>query len=261
MVRVYVPGGTFQMGSSEAEIDAAFEQCEQDRGSGECSRSWFEIESPPHIVTMDSFWIDRTEVTSAQYRECVEAGACDAPTSCDFGEPTFDDASKADHPVVCVDWDGANAYCEWAGARLPTEAEWEYAARGSQGNTYPWGNTFDGELLNFCDINCTTNWKDTDWDDGYEMTAPVGSFEAGASWFEALDMAGNVWEWIDDWYDGYPGTTYQSDDFGTQYKVLRGGAWRDYAFIVRSAFRYKGTPVSTYYDLGFRCVTAATPSP
>jgi len=263
MVMVYVPGGTFQMGSSKAEIDTAFEQCEQDLGSGECSRSMFENESPPHAVTLDSYWIDQTEVTNTQYRKCVEAGACDAPKFCIEGEPTYDDESKADHPVVRVDWDGANAYCEWAGARLPTEAEWEYAARGEQGNTYPWGNTFDGERLNFCDASCKYDWKNTDWDNGYEMTAPVKSFEEGASWCKALNLAGNVSEWVNDWYqEEYYAVSPESNPPGPEtgdFKVLRGGSKYNRASSMRSANRHRNIPRYTTDYRGFRCAAAATP--
>jgi formylglycine-generating enzyme required for sulfatase activity len=122
-VVIYVPGGQFETGSTDAAIDAVLEQCEQMRGSGECERWWFEHESPPYSVTLDNFWIDKYEVTNAQYALCVEAGSCDAPTTCDWGEPTYGDATKEDHPVVCVDWYNAQAYCEWTGVRLPTEAE------------------------------------------------------------------------------------------------------------------------------------------
>jgi serine/threonine-protein kinase len=261
-VMVYAPGGTFQMGSSEAEIDAAFEQCEQNVGSGECSRDQFERESPQHTVTLVSFWIDKYEVTNTQYRQCLEDGACRAPTTCNWGEPTYEDESKADHPVICVDWDGARTYCEWADSRLPTEAEWEYAARGLEGRTYPWGDTFDGERVNFCDANCPEDWKDPDWDDGYELTAPVGSFEEGASWCGALDMAGNVWEWVADWYqEDYYAVSPVSNPTGPEageVKVVRGGSWYSYAYHVRSADRGRYDPVDSVSNLGFRCVGAAT---
>jgi hypothetical protein len=103
-----------------------------------CRREWFEDAQPAHTVALDALWIDRAEVTNAQYRECVEAGACVAPMTCDWGDPAYGDGLKEDHPVVCVDWEGAKAYCEWAGGRLPTEAEWEYTARGPGGRVYPY---------------------------------------------------------------------------------------------------------------------------
>jgi formylglycine-generating enzyme required for sulfatase activity len=237
MVMLYVPGGPFQMGSTEG----------------------FGDERPVHTVTMDSLWIDQTEVTNAQYRKCVEARVCQAPTTCHlWGEPTYGDVSKADHPAVCVDWYGAQAYCQWAGARLPTEAEWEYAARGPDGNTYPWGDTFDGTRLNFCDANCVYSGKATEYDDGYEMAAPVGSFENGASWCGALDMAGNVWEWVNDWYDNYSSAA-QANPVGPdtgKHKVVRGGGWNNDQNAVRSANRDLYTPEVRHDLVGFRCVAA-----
>ena len=117
-VMVYVPAGEFLMGSPP--------------GEGEDS------EHPQHTVYVSEFSIDKTEVTNAQYRKCVQAGTCREPTTCDWAEPTYSDSSKADHPMVCVSWQDAKAYCEWAGKRLPTEAEWEKAVRGTDGRKYPW---------------------------------------------------------------------------------------------------------------------------
>ncbi len=233
-VMVYVPAGEFIMGSDKGEVN----------------------EQPVHTVYLDAFYMDKTEVTNAQYQRCVEAGACRTPT-CDWGEPTYGDASKADHPVVCVNWNDAQAYCAWAGKRLPTEAEWEKAARGTDGRTYPWGNTFDGSRLNFCDRNCEFDWKDSDADDGYAQTAPVGSYPQGASPHGALDMAGNVWEWEADWYDaGYysqsPGRNPPGPDSG-QYRVLRGGSWHDGGGFGRGAARNGGNPGDRGNYAGFRC--------
>jgi formylglycine-generating enzyme required for sulfatase activity len=228
MVMVYVPGGTFQMGSMDGDSD----------------------EQPVHAVTLDAFWIDRTEVTNAQYRQCVEAGDCDEPGCWDMS-----DLNAPDQPVVCVNWYDAKAYCEWAGARLPTEAEWEYAARGPQGFVYPWGDRFDGERLNFCDANCTYSHKDTDYDDGHEKTAPVGSFETGASWCGAQDMAGNVREWTSSLYQDYP---YQAGDgredpASSGARVQRGGSWGGAAYIARSAARPRHYPLGRDVNWGFRC--------
>jgi formylglycine-generating enzyme required for sulfatase activity len=239
MTMLYVPAGEFTMGSADNDSDADSD------------------EKPQRTVTLDAFWIDKTEVTNAQFRKCVEAGACQAPTTCAQGDPTYDDGSKADHPVVCVDWNQAKAYCEWTGARLPTEAEWEKAARGTDGRIYPWGNTFDGSKVNFCDRNCEFDHKDTDVDDGYARTAPVGSYPAGASPYGALDMAGNIWEWVADWYDGsyYVDSTINNPkgpDSG-DYRVLRGGSWYNGWHAVRAADRSHYGPTLRHYSVGFRC--------
>ena len=102
-----------------------------------------------HEVKLDRFWIDQTEITNSHYKKCVEARECTSPTTCAWGEPTFDDPTYTDHPVICVTWEMAASYCEWAGGRLPTETEWDYAARGPKRTNYTWGNTFDEENLKF----------------------------------------------------------------------------------------------------------------
>jgi formylglycine-generating enzyme required for sulfatase activity len=257
MVMVFVPVGEFQMGSTDEEVDEVLQVCNVYL-DGNCKREWIEVQQPLHTVALDGFWIDQTEVTNAQYGQCVEAGACRTPTTCGGGGPTYGDASKADHPVVCVSWHGAQAYCEWAGARLPTEAEWEYVARGPQGFVYPWGNEFDGTRLNYCDVNCTSTQADTDYDDGYEGSAPVGSFQNGASWCGALDMAGNVMEWVADWYDGdYYDNSPSQNPTGPpsgRGRGVRGGAWYYEPYLLRSSYRLWHSPGDTYDVIGFRCV-------
>jgi formylglycine-generating enzyme required for sulfatase activity len=259
MAMVYVPDGSFHMGSTAAEIDAAFSECEQIQRGGSCEHAWYEAESPQHSVTLDGFWIDQTEVTNAQYRQCVEAGVCEPPTTCDWGDSTYEEAAKADHPVVCVDWYGAQAYCDWAGGRLPTEAEWEYAARGPEGYIYPWGDVFDGARLNFCDVNCAfDSKKEANYDDGYERTAPVGSYPAGMSWCGAQDLAGNVWEWVGDFYGGYPATA-QTNPTGPksgEHRMLRGSCWYHSRIHVRATYRLPFPPVNRHHDIGFRCVVS-----
>ncbi|MFB0535443.1 MAG: SUMF1/EgtB/PvdO family nonheme iron enzyme [Anaerolineae bacterium] len=215
---VYVPAGEFTMGSDKAESD----------------------EKPVHTVYLDAFYIDKTEVTNAQYRKCVEAGACDAPSETTY----YDNVNYAQHPVVYVSWNDANAYCRWAGKRLPTEAEWEKAARGIDGRTYPWGEGIDSDHAQY--HGC-----------GGE-TVPVGSKPKGASPHGALDMAGNVWEWVADWYDsGYysqsPGRNPPGPDSG-EYRVLRGGSWLSYRWDARCACRYWGSPRLGNRYVGFRCV-------
>jgi formylglycine-generating enzyme required for sulfatase activity len=245
MVMVHVPAGEFLMGSTNADSDA-----ESD-------------EKPQHTVYLDAFWIDRTEVTRSQYRKCVEAGVCGAPTTCGWGDPTHGGTSTADYPVVCVNWSGARAYCKWAGARLPTEAEWEKAARGTDGRVYPWGNSFDGSRLNFCDQNCEYDRRDATANDGHVRTAPVGSYPSGVSPCGALDMAGNVREWVNDWHDGgyyaqSPARNPPGPDLG-EYRVIRGGSWLAIRRDVRSADRFRFRPTYADWDLGFRCAAVVPP--
>ncbi len=214
---VYVPAGEFIMGSDEGDSD----------------------EQPVHTVYLDAFWIDKYEVTNSQYRKCMEAGACDVPSDTTY----YDNADYAEHPVVYVSWNDALAYCQWAGKRLPTEAEWEKAARGTDGRTYPWGEGID------CDH--------AQYDECGGQTVPVGSRSKGASPYGALDMAGNVWEWVADWYDsGYysqsPGRNPPGPD-SSEFRVLRGGSWDDVAHFGRGAYRAGSDPRLRGNFVGFRC--------
>ena len=232
-VYVYVPAGEFTMGAGDGEAD----------------------EQPVHRVVVDAFWIMRTEVTNAQYDRCVRAGVCTAP-----GNDVWRDVRFAEHPVTHVSWEQASTYAQWVGGSLPTEAQWEKAARGVDLRTYPWGNEFDGSRLNYCDVNCDKDWKDETTDDGYTFTAPVGSYPAGASPYGALDMAGNVWEWVNDWYgEEYYSQSPSDNPPGPEtggHRVLRGGSWVNDDGYVRSADRSNGNPGSgdIVYGYGFRCV-------
>lgn len=262
------------MGSTDAELDAAVAPCRRSELSSECEKSWFEDEYPQNAVTLDGFWIDQTEVTNAQYRQCVEAGKCATPAC--YGmfvqSQTYEDASKANHPVNCVGWYRAQAYCEWTGARLPTEAEWEYAARGEQGYIYPWGNDFDCSRGNFHDkwIVRSDDMYHVTGCDGYTGTAPAGSFPIGGSWCGALDMAGNVQEWVADVHGGCPPLKFYVDPSTIgNCKMLRGGSYMDPWFRVRAAYRAAEYPAMRhtieyffiYPNFGFRCVTATLEPP
>lgn len=241
MVLVYIPAGEFQMGSSTSEDPQASDE-----------------ELPQHIVYLHDYWIDKTEVSNAQYAMCVaDSGACTQPAN-NYSETRasyYDDSQYANYPVVFVSWSQAVAYCAWAGRRLPTEAEWEKAARGSDRNIYPWGNTFVGTRANYCDSNCQTTWKDASFDDGYGDTSPVGEYPAGVSMYGALDMAGNVYEWVADWFGPYnqtPQTNPAGPDSGSE-KIIRGGSWGDDPAHIRSAIRSRINADEWLNFIGFRC--------
>jgi serine/threonine-protein kinase len=247
MVQVYVPAGEFLMGSSQADLDLAFKACP--------TCEFFNGEKPQHKVYLDAFWIDKTDVTNAMYAKCVQAGACQPPS--DKGSETrstyYGDSRYDNYPVIYVSWDAATAYCTWAGRRLPTEADWEKAARGMDGRKYPWGNQEpDANLLNF-----NNNVQDT---------TEVGHYQTGASPYGALDMAGNVQQWAADWYD----TTYYASspdrnptgptgptkttggEREDNLRAMRGGDWYSRAETVRSTVRVGFNAQDAY--LGFRCV-------
>jgi eukaryotic-like serine/threonine-protein kinase len=256
MKMVYVPSGIYRMGSVNG----------------------FDDEKPEHDVALDGFWIDQTEITNEQFALFVDTTGYQTTAEEEgrgyvfsagdwiFVEgaswqypkgPTSDLTGLEQHPVVLVSWRDATEYCSWVGGQLPTEAQWEYAARGKEGYIFPWGNKFDGSKLNYCDINCPLYWADKDIDDSFQFTAPVGIYEKGASWVGALDMAGNVWEWVNDWYEvNYYEISLLENPTGPargQYKVLRGGGWTNDMQLVRSSDRdYNGPSYGIDY-IGFRC--------
>jgi len=253
MTMIHLPGGVFKIGSTQAEIEDAISLCQQFYSP--CNAWYYERESPLHLVTLDDFWIDRTEITNAQYRLCVESGICVQPTICKKGEPTYDDSEKTDHPVVCVDWEDAQTYCQWVGARLPTEAEWEYAFRGETGSIYPWGDEFDGSRLNYCDKNCNQAHVDERFNDGYSLTAPVGSYPTDASWAGVLDMGGNVSEWVADWLGDYSQDAVSNplgSESGSE-KIIKGCNWSFHPAYCRGAIRPSVSPDTSFDYLGFRC--------
>jgi formylglycine-generating enzyme required for sulfatase activity len=241
-----VPAGCFRMGSSEEEIDYALELC--DAYYGDCDRAWFEDEeTPQHEVCFEEpFWIDVYEVTNEQY-----------------GSSGYWPGSAP--PRETVTWFEAVDHCESRGARLPTEAEWEYAARGPDGLVFPWGNTFDGARLNYCDSSCEFDWADTSVDDGYGYIAPVGLYPGGASWVGAQDMSGNVWEWVSSLHEPYPysatdGREVDGSSNGSDARGVRGGGWVSYPGLARAAYRDWVDPDHADYNLGFRCARDFDPT-
>ena len=254
MTLLYVPAGEFTMGS---DADDTLAECQKFRS--DCQRGGFTDEEPLHSVHVDDFWIDQTEVTNAMYAKCVADGICKEPTDkWSYSHPSYYDNPEFDrYPVIFVDWNMAKTYCEWAGRRLLTEAEWEKAARGENASVYPWGDTFDGSLVNFCDTNCTFDDGNKSFNDGFADVAPVGSYPSGKSVYGALDMAGNVWEWVADWYGArfYSNSPF-SNPLGPasgQYRVLRGGSWYSNINFVRSADRLGHPPTNSDFFIGFRC--------
>ncbi len=239
---VRVPAGPFFMGCNK-EVDS---ECADD-------------EKPGRNVRVEAFLIDKTEVTVAAYRECVKAGACSAGSLttaflqgkvqtewtklCNWGAP-----ARERHPINCLSWAQAKAYCEWKKKRLPTEEEWEKAARGADGRKYPWGNERYGRALvaNIADVSVNGQYPKLKfaegYDDGFVATAPVGRFSpAGDSPYGAKDMVGNVWEWTSDWY--------------TQDKLrtVRGGSWFNDPPYARAGQRNGADPTERGASIGVRC--------
>jgi len=220
-----VPAGEFMMGSPTGDSD----------------------EQPAHKVYVDAFSMDKYEVTVGQYAAFLQAKAIDPPSDW----KTMNQPAHQKRPVANVDSTDAAAYCKWAGKRLPTEAEWEKAARGTDGRLYPWGNDPPTPLH--------ANFGKTDWNN-HGVLAPIGTFEEGKSPYGIYDMAGNVWEWVSDWYDyNYYKTSPSQNPTGPSSggtKVIRGGAWNSSPRAIRSANRSLISPTDQGLD-GFRC--AKTP--
>ena len=259
---VAVPGGAFYMGDDEGT----------------------KLERPTHHVRLDPFCIDRFEVTVSAYKSCSDMGECKRGATTNEWDgiderkhATFDPlcnvrdpAGHGQHPINCVDWAAARYFCRSEGARLPTEAEWEFAARGPDGRRYPWGDEPpSATLLNACGTECVA-WGKVQGeeeramfaaDDGWATTAPVGSFPAGASPYGLQDVVGNVWEWVDDWFAPYDGGDQKNPEgpaTGTE-KVIRGGAWNgaDPSWV-RPTFRYRDAPGKRSYGIGFRCARSSS---
>jgi eukaryotic-like serine/threonine-protein kinase len=249
MTLLYVPAGEFLMGTETGLTD----------------------EQPIHKVYLDAYWIDQTEITNAMYAKCVDAGKCGKPSSLVFyGDPAY-----ASHPVEYVSWKDAVNYCTWAGRRLPTEAEWEMAATWdpytNQQRIYPWGNDYDCRKGNFDDETELDDSLMQDGEvscDGFVRSAPVGSFPEGASVYGALDLGGNVWEWVHDafievdpfnasiqnYYSVSPLENPQGVDPSiTEYRSMRGGSYNFTFGYGRSAYRLWYGLDDSYEGVGFRC--------
>ncbi|HGG06259.1 MAG TPA: hypothetical protein ENK28_12445 [Aliiroseovarius sp.] len=286
---VLIPAGEFIMGSDKVAT------ADESIGVG-ATKPWYLDEHPRHRQTLPAYYIDRYEVTNREYAAFVAATGHAAPINwanngyilrprlnalralpveklrrlgaeifrldMDTRQMDTDALIKAfedrlemldREPVTYVTWRDARAYCNWAGGRLPTEAEWEKAARGRAGHEFPWGNEWQPAMANA---------GDEFWEDG---VAPVGSYEGDKSDYGVYDLAGNVSEWVQDWYQPYPGSDYSSADFGEKFKLIRGAGWGregHYALhlFLRAAYRFYLNPESAHEDLGFRCAKDAVTS-
>jgi formylglycine-generating enzyme required for sulfatase activity len=278
----FVPAGKFKMGTARWEINKIPDWLSNDMGltMGESSTKLLERETPQHEVELPAYWIGKYEVTVAQFQAFVDEEKYETEAEKGDGSSVWDIATNKalrtagvtwlspgfqqedNYPVVCVSWNDANAYLDWGGLDLPTEAEWEKAARGTDARRYPWGNeNMDGSQCNFADKNTSFQFSLDDIDDGYEAASPVGAYPKGRSPYGCHDMAGNAWEWCVDWFQEsfyskreavqvFPLCTDESDET----RVYRGGGWADDPQYNRSALRYRAYPASRYNYLGFRAV-------
>jgi formylglycine-generating enzyme required for sulfatase activity len=240
-----ITAGKFKMGTD----DLSLEDLAGEVGMG---KTWVLDATPSREVDLPAFYIDRTEVTNEAYFQFVRDTGFQALPHWKSGRPSGD---QVDLPVVFVNWFEAQAYCEWRGKRLPTEAEWEKAARGPNGNRYPWGNEFRKGVA----------------DVGGEFSGlrPVGSLPAGNSPEGVSDLIGNAWEWTDSLYEPYPGSDYQAPEFGRGYRVLRGNSWAELGHFppeileklvaaqARASYRFYMPPNAAVEDIGFRCAKTA----
>ena len=248
---IRVPASEFSMGSTETELVDSTLLCEREPLATTCDEQTFGNELTRHTVKLSGYFLDRTEVTVRDYMACVRVGRCKAPPF-EQGARRF---ARPDFPVTLVTWDDATEFCHFRGARLPTEAEFERAARGTNGRRFPWGNVANGHVANHGRLGLDTS----DASDGFAELAPVGSFRAGRTPDGFLDLAGNVSEWVQDRYaTQYPEDTV-SDPQGpdaasaTGARVARGGSFDSPLAWLRGATRFAYLPSERRPSLGFRC--------
>lgn len=236
---ILIPAGVFLMGSTEQEIDEAWRQ-----NDGGWEKEDYVSAYPQRKINLPDFYIDKKEVSNGDYEMFVEATGRTAPSLWD--DSTLNMPSQ---PVVGVDWNDADTYCRWLGKRLPAEAEWEKAARGTDGRAWPWGNAWDPKK----DNHGNGTGYGYDESDGWKYTTPVGT-ELGVSPYGVLNMAGNVYEWTADDFNAYPeNDKYIAEDFEQGFKALRGGAYDDGISEQRASTRCGFRKDYKDVDVGFRC--------
>ena len=241
---VLVPAGEFTMGTNKTDTDNTQAQI----GT---VKPLYKDQHPERKIFLAAFYIDRYEVTNSQYKEFIDATQFTMLPS-HWKEGMYPEELR-DHPVTNITWSEAWSYAAWAGKQLPTEAQWEKAARGSEGRLYPWGNAYVKGQANV-------------GIDGARQTAKVGSYPEDKSSYGAYDMAGNVMEWSQDWYRAYPGNGNASARFGTRFKVLRGTGFQKAGHFFLEAYRYafnrtEVDPDEYFENVGFRCATALLSPP
>lgn len=261
---ILIPVGTFLMGSTKAEVDAQF----KDTGLPADWKKYTQDEEPRHQRTVNSFYIYRYEVTNQQYHRFAEATGHRTPPHWKGKDTRKFLQTKGSHPVVEVSWDDAVAYCRWAGTRLPTEAEWEYAARGpapaegKPSHAFPWGNRWNRKLMNNSSFHAGrelvsaadwNKWYDGEQKSRYPLTSSVGSFPRSGSPFGVQDMAGNAWEWCNEIQSPYPDQNAE-DAEDSEMRARRGGSWANVALHIRSADRQPARQDDLNIYTGFRCV-------
>lgn len=265
---ILVSGGFFRMGADSEQL---FQECREFRTG--CQRSWFQPSEPEHLVLLPSFYLDLYEVTNeaflsfvnelVDYQMACQEQPCfnpdDSRIKVDENGNFLLSSSVSDYPVTGVSWYGAAAFCEWRGGRLPSEAEWEMAASWDGVNEvktrYPWGDLFDGTLVNFCDVSCGESQAEAEVDDGAIFEVAGGLYPPGPA--GTYDMAGNLWEWVADWFsEDYYSQSATADPAGPtagSQRVVRGGSWFDTGNFTNVVIRFPAPPEATDSTIGFRC--------